>query len=185
MHVTPDNADIAALNFLRTEMEMEATIVEEENLEIESGIKETATYPRPSMWSVDDALKILVQNAIKEFGYAPRDVCRGVFSLQKVRDDHDAAFHTLKFEDLEKFIREFSSRQYLGWETSHRILQVYPQLPDVGLSSDKWTVDFKTDIIAKKASEKMRGIEDQRLRSHIDSIATIQSPLLLRDHSSS
>jgi hypothetical protein len=153
---------IPALNVLRTEMEMEVTIVEEEYLEIESGVREMATYTRPS-WTVDYALKILVQNAIKEFGYAPRDMRWGVFDPQMVKDNHDAAFSALSFQDLEGFVQAFSRRQFLEKDT-YRILQVYPHPPNVDLSDDKWTVDFKTDHIAKVVSGMMREIEDQHLR---------------------
>ena len=138
--------------------------MEEEYLEIESGIREVATYPQPSMWSVDYALKILVKNAIKEFGYAPRDMCRGVFNLGTVRDCHDNALRSALFQDLEKFGREFTDLQFLETDSSQFTLQVYPHLTNVGLYSDEWTVDFKTDHIAKKVSVKMREIDDQRLR---------------------
>jgi hypothetical protein len=161
-HISTDVNVTDAIRVVRTEMQMEATIVEEENLEIECSIGEAAMDTQPSMCSVDDALRILVQNAIKEFGYAPRDMCRGVFNPQVARDDHDAALNTLRFEDLEKFIGEFSRRQSLESERSHCILEVYPQ-PNIGLSADKWTVNFKSDHIAKKVLVKMR--EDQRLRN--------------------
>jgi hypothetical protein len=160
-----DNVNTALL-VIRTEMQarMEATIVEEENLEIEYGIGEAATYPQPSMWSVDDAMRILAQNAVIEFGYAPRDMCLGVFDLQEAKEVHDDALSNLEFEKLNGFIRAFSSDHSLEG-ISHRILEVYPRPRNPGLLSDRWTVGFKTDHIAKKAFVTMREIEDQHLRS--------------------
>ena len=137
--------------------------MEEENLEMEGG-REAATYRQLSKLSVDDALNILAQNAIKEFGYAPRDFCRGVFNLQLVREDHDDALNTLSFDDLQGFVEAFSKKHIYDTQTSHRILEVYPQPPNVRSVNDKWTIDFKTDHIKKRAFSKMRTIEVQHVR---------------------
>ena len=46
---------------------------------------------------VGDALKILVRNAIEEFGFAPRDVYEGVFRLSMVMVDHAEAIEHLDY----------------------------------------------------------------------------------------
>ena len=143
---------------------MEATIVEGENLEIESGNREAATYQWLSKLSVDDALKILTHNAIKEFGYAPRDMCRAIFNPESVRWDHDAALRDLSFQGLRDFVDQYKDNGQLETRTSHRILQVYPVPRNVDQPKDDWTIDFKSEDIKEKVFLKMQTTEDQHVR---------------------
>jgi len=101
---------------------------------------------------LDNALDILVDNAIEEFGYAPRDVFCGVFYLPWTRDKHRDAILSLTYEELISLATRFSkSRDLHG--TSHLVVVILPTPSPTHV--DKWKIDFKTKQIGKEAAQML------------------------------
>ena len=71
-------------NEMDDDMDESATDLDE-TMGDETSQPQTSTHKVTLKVDVDDALKILVHNAIKEFGFAPRDVYRGVLDLPSAR----------------------------------------------------------------------------------------------------
>ena len=122
---------------------------------------ETQVDADQSQTPVDNALKILVQNATEEFGFAPRDVYNGVLNLSCTRDQHAAAVEKLNYSRLKILAETFSDKLELD-DFSHRVVVVYP-IPFLD-SRDKWAIDFKSAQIARNVVESMRLEEDKHLR---------------------
>ena len=112
---------------------------------------------------VDNALKILLHNAIEEFGFAPRSVYNGVFSLPNTKGDHVVAVESLKCSDLQDLVGRFSSECELDG-FSQRVVAVHPHPPTDSDRYDCWELKFKSIRIAKEVAVLMRLEEDQQLR---------------------
>ena len=118
------------------------------------------------MENVDTALETLVHNAIKEFGFAPRDVYRGVLVLSRTRELHTDAVRELKLPTLVSTIQLFTNTLSIEG-LSHRVVGVYPR-PSSPFSyhdDDKWVIDFKSTQIADQVMEKMEVEEDNFIQS--------------------
>ena len=90
---------------------------------------------------VDKALDILVENAIEEFGLAPRDVYSGVFQPLETLDHHKDARKGLSYSKLMTFVKNFVHKRQLD-NVSHHLIAVRPlELTD---SRDRWTIDIKS-----------------------------------------
>ena len=111
--------------------------------------------------SLPKPFRILVENAIDEFGYAPRDVYSGVFELRKTLTQHDAALQNLDFAWLKSLAKKFPADHELNGTSDH-VVVVHPLPGPPGL--DLWETDFKSRCIGKKAVQKMVLIEEERLR---------------------
>ena len=82
-----------------------------------------------------------VDNAIHEFGLAPRDVYNGIFNLPGTREEHANAMAQLSYLKLTTLVEAFSRNRKLD-NFSHRIVAVHPS---VYLDyRDKWVIDFKS-----------------------------------------
>ena len=68
---------------------------------------------RDPVYEVDNALIILVRNAIEEFGFAPRDVYDGVLRLPSTRKQHTVAVENLSSSDLKTLVETFSKNRAL------------------------------------------------------------------------
>ena len=118
---------------------------------------------------VDESIEILFQNAIQEFGFAPRDVYDGIFNLFQIRAHHAAALEQLTYSKLVAMANDFSSRYSLG-DTSHRVIAVYPRPTSGGLSPlDDWKIDFKSVRIVERVAELARTRECNQLLVTFDS----------------
>ena len=156
----------AALEVLRAEREGE----EEEERDRDatghgtgsSAANQDATTSGKATWeAVDHALKILVRNATEEFGFAPRDVYRGVFRLPTIRMEHADAVKSLNCSQLKTIAEVFSKDCQLD-VSSHHVVSVSPC--DGSPDRDKWTIDFKSIRIAKEVAVSMRLEEDRTIR---------------------
>ena len=112
---------------------------------------------------VDNALKILLHNAIEEFGFAPRSVYNGVFSLPNTKGDHVVAVESLRCPDLKDLVGRFSTECELDG-FSQRVVAVHPHPPTDSDRYDLWELKFKSIRIAKEVAVLMRLEEDQQLR---------------------
>jgi len=69
--------------------------------------------PQTPVDKVDNALKILVRNAIEEFGPIPRDVYQGVLDLPRAKRRHIVAMGKLNYSEIitidESFVRAVGS----------------------------------------------------------------------------
>jgi len=98
---------------------------------------------------VDDALKILVHNAIKEFGFTPRDVYAGVLNLPKARKARDHDVDRLDYPGLKAIVEAFAQKWKLN-RFSDLVVAVYPR------TDDRWEINFKSPLIARKVVESMK-----------------------------
>ena len=112
---------------------------------------------------VDIALKILLHNAIEEFGRVPRDVYNGVFDLSATKKRHASIVARLDYSTLCNLVSTFSYSCELD-EFSHHVVVVYPE-PVIELYAlDNWVMDFKSIRIASKVMELMQSEEETHLR---------------------
>ena len=139
---------------------------EEEDVENVNMVDEASQQPV----SIGDAFKILVQNATEEFGFAPRDVYSGVFTLPRTREAHNAAVRTLRNEGLKAIVCAFEWGGSFPTEFSHHIVEVYPRPPPTNdtLEDEGWTIDFKSVPIARKVAVLMQTEDDKRLQQTYD-----------------
>ena len=112
---------------------------------------------------LDNAFKILLHNAIEEFGFAPRSVYGGVFSIPKTKGVHVAAVKALKHHDLRDLVGRFSKGGELD-SASHLVVAVRPHPRTDSDRYDDWEVKYKSTRIAKEVAVSMRLEEDQHLR---------------------
>ena len=108
---------------------------------------------------VDDALNILVHNAIKEFGFTPRDVYNGVFDLPRTKRAHDHEVDRLDYPNLKVIVEAFTRDCEL---LSNHVVAVYPRQSFP--ADDLWEINFKSPLIARKVVESMRLRESKHLR---------------------
>ena len=181
---TPTNSDDkdirAALEVLRTRRRViEEGEEDEEGGEDKEGEKDEKKTKGENVNMVDkesqqplairDALKILVQNATREFGFAPRDVYRGVFTLPDARNSLNAVVRSLTYEQLKDIVGAFERDGSLTDQPSHQVFEVYPCPPPA--HDDSWTIKFKSASIAKKVAVALQKEEDKYLRQMYPSTA--------------
>lgn len=121
------------------------------------GMADEAGKPQHSV----DPFKILLQNAIEEFGFAPRDVYDGVFDLPTARAKHNAAVWQLDHLALKSLVRKFTNDRELSG-ISHHVVAVHPFQDPQGI--DGWQMGFKSVRIGEKVARLMRFVEKQHLR---------------------
>ena len=105
--------------------------------------------------------EVLVQNAIEEFGFAPRDVYEGVEDLLGTRKTHNAAVWSLDYLELRSLVDKFAYNQELDG-ISERVVVVRPFQTPEGV--DDWEMDFKSVRIGEKVARLMRFVEKEELR---------------------
>ena len=110
---------------------------------------------------VDEAVKILVRNATEAFGFAPRDVYRGIFNLPEMKDQHTDAVRDLDYSSLKTLVKAFASNRELD-SLPHQVVAVYPRCPSGDI--DTREIDFKSIRIARAAVRCMRVREDENIR---------------------
>ena len=170
---TDDSRNNAVLKVLQTEREKEKVQEEDDGDEIGGAaaadldvvMASTAGQPQGPVYQVDDALMILVCNAVEEFGFAPRDVYDGVLNLPNIRGRHARVMQNLNYSDLRTIVAAFSKSRALS-EVSHHIVSVHP-LPCLR-DLDDWVIDFKSVSIGRKVVELMRLEEDKELQHMSD-----------------
>ena len=119
-----------------------------------------------------DDMEALLKNAIEEFGWAPRDVYRGVFRLSAVRNEHIKAVHETDYSELATFATKFAQDLHLS-RRSHELIAVNPiiDFPDTG--SWMWTIGFKSAWVLGKVTESVRLKEDSFLWSAYNSLCGV------------
>ena len=173
---TDDNAIDAALGVLR---EREKVVEAEKNEDPDMGdgfttsaidrdedMADEAGQPLTPVSTVDNALKILVDNAIEEFGFAPHDVYGGVFEPHNTRLQHAHAVENLDHIAMQATVRFSSQKSGLDSTTSHHVVVVFPRPhpTDSLLNHDRWAIDFKSIRIAKKVMEWMQLLQFEHLQ---------------------
>ena len=108
--------------------------------------------PVENALKIDDALKILVHNATREFGFAPRDVYDGVLDLPWTRSERAAVVEKFNCSKLKTLVEKFSDKGKLS-NSSHCVVVIHPHkcTPDW----DDWEIDFKSVRIARWVAELM------------------------------
>jgi len=92
------------------------------------------------------ALDYLLGRAIDRFGHSARDVFDAVFDYSKVMGFYQAAFRS-KSEDLDDAIYALLTMQ-ISSSVCHEMLALSPVCSNP-YSHDRWTVNFKSDWIAR------------------------------------
>jgi len=175
MFPTTDDQEIgAALEVLQTERKRKEAMKAEENRdEMDNDAGASATDQDEIMneagqsqasvdnAAMDNALGILVRNAIDEFGFAPRDVYNGVLHLDQTRKLHDTAVKKLDYSKLKSLVETFSDKCQLD-DFSNRVVAVYPT--QTSLNHDIWTISSKSNQIGKQVVELIRLEEDKHVR---------------------
>jgi hypothetical protein len=144
--VTNDEEIDAVLKILQIEKERKG----DEDMADEAG------QPLAPVDNVRNAFEILVRNATKEFGFAPRDVYNGVLKLPRTRMEHANGVMKLGCDNLQKLVRKFSTDRGLDPEFSSVVVAVYPRPSTSLIDYDDWEIDFKSIRIAKEAVEWLR-----------------------------
>ena len=116
------------------------------------------------MDDTEKALKILVCNAVEEFGFIPCDVYNSILGVCDLKDQHSNTVNKLDFDQLKGIITSFSEDCGLRFKYSHRVIVVYPLPPRDQAASDRWAIDFKSIRIARKVMESMSLRERERIR---------------------
>ncbi|KAJ3510035.1 hypothetical protein NLJ89_g4900 [Agrocybe chaxingu] len=112
-----------------------------------------------------DALNVLVDDAIEQYGLAVRDVYSAIFYPKEIADDHRTALDKASYEDLKLIVQQFGDETMA--QAMHQIVCIYPspKTPRDGPRSH-WLVDFKSIAIAKKVIARLRRCEGH----HLDNI---------------
>ena len=166
---TGDERIDAAMEVLQMERKRRK-MVEAEESEDGDGIRTLATdqnenmadqvgKPQAPASKVDNAIKILVSNAIEEFGFAYRDVYNGVFNLPRTKCEHaNVAFkyrcsRRLEERGVLETLVEMFSENYLLDDYRYPEVAVNPhQISAYG----GWTIDIKSVRIKRRAVESLR-----------------------------
>ena len=113
-----------------------------------------------------DIMETLVENAIEEFGWAPRDVYQGVFDLLFIRHEHDEAVELADHFELAKFVVQFPHLNQSP--LSHKLITVEPVFNH--LEHDSWETGFKSAQIVGKVMGSSGLKEDKFLWSKYNSL---------------
>ena len=116
------------------------------------------------MDDMENALKILVCNAVEEFGFIPRDVYNGILGVDNLKRQHSNVVNSLDYDQLKHIVTSFSTEGGLGYQYSHRVVVVFPLPPGDRIGSDDWVIDFKSIRIARQVMELMCLREGERIR---------------------
>lgn len=128
---------------------------EEDNLDVDA--TGDASQPTPPV----DPFKILVRNATKQFGFAPRDVYHGVFRLLDTMHEHDRRVQYVGCSELMSLVKKYFHED--GFDSfSEVVLAVCPVPASPGF--DRWRIYFKSSGVASKVVGSMLLEEDNRLR---------------------
>ena len=123
---------------------------------------------------VNKVLKVLVRNAVEEFGFIPRDVYNGVVSLPRTRQQHASAMANLTYTKLKDLVSVLAATSGLIDEFSHRVVVINPlPVPPSLANLDLWEIEFKSIRIAEQMMGRMQLEEDKNLREMYISFPTI------------
>ena len=109
----------------------------------------------------DSTIEILINNATERFGFAPRDVYKGIFSPTATWVKHKIALDNLDYREL----ITLSKAIHLGCEfdeDAHHVIAASPVTST--LSWDEWTINFKSMRIAEQAVLSMWSLGEYDLR---------------------
>ena len=159
---TGDETNDAVLKVLRTERKKERCneIDDDTGGPSTTGHTTSMADAAGQSHSLGTALKILVQNATEEFGFAPRDVYDGVFDLPETMKKHAIAVKLFDYSKLTTLTGMFAIRYDLD-AFSHRVVVVRPT--SFLYKPDMWLIVFKSIRIARKVVELMLSEEDSHL----------------------
>jgi hypothetical protein len=114
---------------------------------------------------VERALRILVQHSVEKFGFAPRDVYRGVFTPLELMGDHRDVLRSLSFTELRRLIQKVNT-EFAFEKVTHRVIAVRPIT--FTPSRDRWKINFKSIWIAEQMVGLMAMEEARHLRETCD-----------------
>ena len=116
------------------------------------------------MDDMENVLKILMRDAVEEFGFIPRDVYDGILGADDLKSRHSIAVNRLDYDQLKEIVGSFSMDRGLGFEYWHRVVVVFPLPPGNQIGSDRWAIDVKFVRIARKVMGLMCLRESERIR---------------------
>ncbi|KIM49471.1 hypothetical protein M413DRAFT_407520 [Hebeloma cylindrosporum] len=119
--------------------------------------------------SPEDALAYLLDAAIDHFGFAPRDVFDAVFNYSVVTHHHENVFANLNYMELRAALFPFTSPSH---SMSDWILALHPVNQGL-LMPVHWTVDFKSDSVARHVLQRLYEAEDFPTRQQMSFLRTM------------
>ena len=118
----------------------------------DEGVVDRAKRSQVPVYSVKQALAILVRIATEEFGFIPSDAYEGILDLPAMRELRTEALDELDYSNLRSLIGAFGFIKELDI-TSHRVVVVFPT--EKRTLSDIWEIDLKSIRIAELVAETM------------------------------
>ena len=128
-----------------------------------------------------DIMETLMENAIEEFGLAPRDVYRGIFDLPDINPEHDAAVEQADYLELAKFITKFPHHISLN-TLSHKLIAVEPIFDRARLRVKSWEIDFRSPRILEKVMDSSQFKEDAQVWEFYNSILRSSAASVMAGH---
>ncbi|KAI0755618.1 hypothetical protein C8Q74DRAFT_1373396 [Fomes fomentarius] len=122
--------------------------------------------------SVDAAVDLLLEACITAFGYVARDVFRAIVGpggYEDLLDTHEEASQ-LPYEKLEEIVKAVVGSNSLGKHVPHRVVCIRPRT-NAG-ERVRWRIDFKSDMMAKKMSEKWADAQEGKVRELMAYLST-------------
>ena len=107
----------------------------------------------------------MINNATEEFGFAPRDVYRGIYSFHSTKAQHDEVLEQVDYPKLMSLSKAFHTNCELDRYSDHATA-VSPS--KFVASLDCWAIDFKSIWIAKEVVLSMRLLGGERIRDMYD-----------------
>lgn len=127
--------------------------------------------------SPEDAINCLLEAAINRFGCSACDVFNAVFNPHAVIQRHEGSF-TITYADLEAAARALLSGQSADFGISHRTLALSPVYRGL-LKWPAWTVNFKSDWIAKNVVQKLGTTEETAILQQVRFLQRIPAAMPL------
>ncbi|KAI0773488.1 hypothetical protein C8Q74DRAFT_760366 [Fomes fomentarius] len=115
--------------------------------------------------SVDVAVDVLLEASIAAFGYVARDVFKAI--VRPAGYDSLLSLHGdvyVGYEELKEILGAVKGSKNFGTHVTHRAVCIVPDGLVVGQPVMKWSVTFKSDMIAKEISEKWADAQEGRAR---------------------
>ena len=122
--------------------------------------------------SPEDALNYLLDASIERFGYSARDVFHGVFGYLQMTRYHDSAFVNLNSTDLCNAVFALAKNEGGDQSISHKILALHPVYRGP-LEPTRWSVDFKSDWVARSVLGYLDQAEDDEIRRQIRTLQMV------------
>ncbi|KAG6821218.1 hypothetical protein H0H93_004040 [Arthromyces matolae] len=119
--------------------------------------------PNPLAISLDDALRILIDDAVQIHGPIPREVFLAILQARDEQQDNKLA--NLDLTALEAIVTQAQGANLAVIEGSQSVIRVEPRA-NGPFKTCSWEPSFKSEWVAKKAFRQMQNLSLSDLRRH-------------------